>query len=752
MSKFESINIVPVSQAYYSLNGKMEIIDSNSGGEACYNMPKEFINKAIELNALVLDNHIQHNKVDGKNKTYILSNEYKLNLGSSLLWLIGENDNKHEHKIIVVESSKNGKFILFKTVFKELEKDDNGFCWFNKLYEKNVEGFAVVYSIDEIRKEIIIDLRLNNVKNIEANDDILTPEWFKSKEANYTEDDKRANELYKEFNNKFGKEALINLSGKDLLNRLFLHESNKGNMCYLLEYDSEYRKYFGGIGGGSAYKHILFYNKKEKCWKTGTSKSNTNLSEEDAIKKAEEIKESLIEGYNYINENIDKFSDIKFYDDLYDTLCEKTNELINSVTYCKYYHMMFPNLFPTYYNVEWINRVLKTINIECSGNFISKWGRIQHFINKCDISDVVFNRILHDYYNEHGYDNIDDYSDENEENMKVEFGNYKEGEGINLVIYGTPGCGKSYMLNEMLTKVKYKDNDGKYQDGLKIPEDHIIRTTFHHDYSNTDFVGQVVPDVKRDGSAEYKINPGPFTKALKLALETKGNVALVIEELNRGDAAGIFGDIFQLLDRFKETVAEEKQYKGVSQYAIENNLIQNYLTEETHYKFDCIRIPSNLYIFATMNTSDQNVFTLDTAFKRRWDFVKLKNDPDKFKEKYKNFYVPGSKTLWADFVKKINEKMLELDGNLNEDKQLGVYFVDFSLLSEREDGKDKKDDDGDKKRKFAYKLLEYLWNDVARYDKYKLFKNTNVINTLDKLIEEFCNNEDSLNIFDVDFK
>lgn len=602
----------------------------------------------------------------------------------------------------------------------------------------------ISYIRDDLLETALSDDNVDfDIKNNKFNDNILTPEWFKSQESNYINDDNKAKELYKEFDNKFGKKALMNLKGKDLLNRLFLHDSDKENMCYLLEYDPEHRKYFGGIRGGSAYKHILFYNKKEKCWKTGTSKNNANLSEEDAIKKAEEIKESLIAGYNYINENIDKFSDIKFYDDLYDVLCEKTNELINSVTYCKYYHMMFPNLFPTYYNSEWINRVLTTISVECSGNFISKWGRIQHFINKCDISDVVFNRILHDYYNEHGYDSIDDYSTENEDDMKIKFDNYNEGEGINLVIYGTPGCGKSHMLNEMLKKDKYIDNDGNEQNGLNIHEENIIRTTFHHDYSNTDFVGQIVPQVDSDGSATYIINPGPFTKALTKAFQTHEKVALVIEELNRGDAAGILGDIFQLLDRYKETDEDKKQYKGVSQYPIENNLIQAYLTEHTNYKFDSIRIPSNLYIFATMNTSDQNVFTLDTAFKRRWDFIKMRNDYSGFD---KNLYVPGSDMVWTEFVKKLNKKMLRINGQINEDKQLGLYFVDKELLV-----KENEEFSEEKNKKFAFKVLEYLWDDVVRYDRQELFDNR--IETLDDLIDKYVDyskNNESLKIFNND--
>lgn len=318
------------------------------------------------------------------------------------------------------------------------------------------------------------------------------------------------------------------------------------------------------------------------------------------------------------------------------------------------------------------------------------------------------------------------------EEMKELFENYEPGEGINLVIYGTPGCGKSFILNEMLKKSKYIDNNGNEKNGLSMPEDHIIRTTFHHDYSNTDFVGQIVPQVKSDGSATYVINPGPFTKALTLAFNTGADVALVIEELNRGDAAGIFGDIFQLLDRLKETNEEKKEFKGVSQYPIVNDLIQTYLTEHTNYRFNNIRIPSNLYIFATMNTSDQNVFTLDTAFKRRWNFLKMKNNYIKYDKDCGNeiLYVPGSNKKWTDFVEQLNKKMLKLNGQINEDKQLGLYFVDKDLLSKKEN-----EFEEERNKKFAFKVLEYLWDDVVRYDHSELFDSK--IETLDDLVDKF---------------
>ena len=279
---------------------------------------------------------------------------------------------------------------------------------------------------------------------------------------------------------------------------------------------------------------------------------------------------------------------------------------------------------------------------------------------------------------------------------------------LNLIVYGTPGCGKSYYVkNELL-----KDYEEK----------NIVRTTFYQDYTNTDFVGQILP-VLSGNNVTYKFNPGPFTLALEKAVaHPEEKVALVIEELNRGNAPSIFGDIFQLLDR----------EDGKSEYEITNVNVQKYLTEVIPEQlFVYIKIPANLSIIATMNTSDQNVFTLDTAFKRRWEFKKLKNT---FKEShpYKDYFVPGMGDFtWKNFVDDINSYIVATSSDLqSEDKQLGVFFVSKDLLCEKPD-----DCSEEKSEKFAYKVLEYLWDDVAKFDRENWFNDN--IKSLDELVEEY---------------
>lgn len=291
---------------------------------------------------------------------------------------------------------------------------------------------------------------------------------------------------------------------------------------------------------------------------------------------------------------------------------------------------------------------------------------------------------------------------------------YESGDqsGENLIVYGTPGCGKSYYVK------KKTENE--------CAEDNIIRTTFYQDYTNTDFIGQILPRiVNRDVTYEFK--PGPFTIALEKAIKNPDEkVALVIEELNRGNAASIFGEIFQLLDREKKG-----EYVGRSTYFVVNTHIQDYLNNrlaDEGIVLDKIMIPGNLSIYATMNTSDQNVFTLDTAFKRRWKYKKL---PNKFASDhaFKNYFIPGMENVtWEQFVRDINDHIVSsMNSLMAEDKQLGVYFVEEELLN-----KTPEDNTEEKIREFAYKIFEYLWDDVVKYNRQQWFKSAK---TLDELLD-----------------
>jgi len=169
---------------------------------------------------------------------------------------------------------------------------------------------------------------------------------------------------------------------------------------------------------------------------------------------------------------------------------------------------------------------------------------------------------------------------------------------------------------------------------------------------------------------------------------------LVIEEINRGNAPAIFGDIFQLLDR-KET--------GESKYYITNFDIADKVYGDELAK---VRIPSNLSILATMNTSDQNVFTLDTAFQRRWNMKHIKNDIGA--AKHADVNIEGSSVTWGQFASAVNAELLNANEDIlgSEDKQLGAYFVEKDELSAK---------------KFPEKALKYLWDDAFKMGRDAIF-------------------------------
>ena len=298
------------------------------------------------------------------------------------------------------------------------------------------------------------------------------------------------------------------------------------------------------------------------------------------------------------------------------------------------------------------------------------------------------------------------------------------------IYYGVPGSGKSHKIDE---KTK------------GLPDEQKIRVVFHPEYTNADFVGQILPKVK-NGSVEYEFKPGPFTKILYRAYHNCNTpYCLIIEEINRGNAAAIFGDVFQLLDRIKKGDAPENVNgntfgEGWSKYFVENEFINNYLRSPVEYSKEGftenhdkksvtfksgiifsentgIRLPPNLSIYATMNTSDQNVFTLDNAFQRRWEMELVQNVVDKkdengIKQMNAKITVNNQSITWKDFQTQINSVIGEKsnDGlSSMEDKRLGCWFIkaENGVINEKH---------------FANKVLKYLWDDAFKFCHQEIFE------------------------------
>ena len=349
-------------------------------------------------------------------------------------------------------------------------------------------------------------------------------------------------------------------------------------------------------------------------------------------------------------------------------------------------------------------------------------------------------------------ENIDDYYPQNnlKTSKKLEMTNIKN---LQQIFFGAPGTGKSYEINELT-------NGGS-----------VIRTTFHPDSDYSTFVGAYKPvmeetpvygaqgvEVAKEKRITYSYVKQAFLKAYLGAWqkyakggETAEPQFLVIEEINRGNCAQIFGDLFQLLDRsdngFSTYPIEadsdlqneiKKAFAEGGEYAIENGLdvddaMDGYTSNYGETLSDDIKngrvllLPNNFYIWATMNTSDQSLFPIDSAFKRRWDwkYVKITDAKKGWKIKC------GSEECdWWTFVTEINKNIAKETSS--DDKKLGYFFC--------------KPDNGNtiSEDKFVGKVLFYLWNDVFKDGDTSLFKVGEY--TEEATFEAFYNDDNTVNI------
>lgn len=251
---------------------------------------------------------------------------------------------------------------------------------------------------------------------------------------------------------------------------------------------------------------------------------------------------------------------------------------------------------------------------------------------------------------------------------------------LQKIYYGAPGTGKSYLVRHMIER-EYPDPDER--------DSHCKRIIFHPTYTYGDFVGCIKPLISLDKPLDYVYAPGPFTLLLKAAfLNPSEKFYLVIEEINRGNAPAIFGDLFQLLDR---------QESGKSEYAIMNNDITAYFSRDPGlqklFYEGKIWLPANFNIIATMNTADENIFVLDNAFKRRFtlEYVRIRFDdmPSQWTAPYMTFY--GKKPLTEVFANTPIESyaaFLHSQGKLNRDwstfAMLVNHIIDAVNLNRRQ--------------------------------------------------------------------
>lgn len=321
--------------------------------------------------------------------------------------------------------------------------------------------------------------------------------------------------------------------------------------------------------------------------------------------------------------------------------------------------------------------------------------------------------------------------------------------GSNVLLYGVPGSGKSWTIEHEYCK----------------KGTNVERLVFHPDYTYSDFIGQILPNVDEEGQVSYKFTPGPFTNILHDAYnDPEKEYILIIEEINRGNAPAIFGEVFQLLDRKTELrEADDDGYPvGTSEYGITNANIAKIVYGDARHK---VRIPSNLSIIGTMNTSDQNVFTLDTAFQRRWEMRLIENNFEHVDRSLADAEILDTGVTWQTFCTEINSIIVGNNARMTsaEDKRLGAYFVhlkdlmyndEMGNLSDGEyDALRKKEQSGTitetekdrlytirsamkQNRKFPEKVIKYLWDDAFKFNREIVFETT-TYQSLEQVIRVF---------------
>jgi len=555
---------------------------------------------------------------------------------------------------------------------------------------------------------------------------MFTPEWFQEKAAEYPTLDDEANALLADFQAKYNPEYLASLSGVEMLNTIFLNAANAENVCRVLEFGPQIKDTFGSIKGGTAYKYGLYYS-TQGAWMTGSGQKPRQLTEEEAIEVGAKLRDHLVAGANAIKE-YGPLSTLEDYKKLHKILHDVTEGDIERVWFLKYYQMLYPELFATNYSDYAQRTVLDTIGEEKEKYALVRMGQIRFYANKCGISNVMFNKIFWEYYSEEAV------AAKAEPSQDICYNTgYSSEFPRNRILFGAPGTGKSFTLNQ--EKETLLADGGEYE-----------RVTFHPDYSYANFVGTYKPVPCKDDQGHdaitYAYVPGPFMRTYVKALQNSRTDApkpflLVIEEINRANVAAVFGDVFQLLDRGDDEVSE---------YPIQaSEDIKKYLAGELGGNPDDyseIRIPDNMFIWATMNSADQGVFPMDTAFKRRWDFTYLGIDDSEAG-------IVGKKVVlgqgeyrrvveWNALRKAINSELLTY--KVNEDKLMGPYFISKKNLPE-----------GDTidpvvfTRIFKNKVLMYLFDDAAKQKRPSLFAGCKDENK--NLYSQICREFDTKGVF-----
>ena len=780
----------PFEREIKGTQSKLHLVRKEDNQQSSYNLSVDLMNFLISRGVIVKE----QNQPNSTDEYYQLNNGVKLVLEDNIMDIIGESYQQVDFKVRFVHTIAGDSTEKFQIKRKMHDNDNKSYNWFRQLYDYNVEGSIFIVYYDQEKNELHIDNKLNYKKlsSLDLDENQMSLRQFYIKNLNNNTHIENEIQNRNKFVDEYPLEKFLTMTKEEYCS---IGDENNDSFCYKVE-NGCYKETGFGIRGSYKSKFGFYYSQKDKVYK---DKSNRVVENPDDYwnRLRKQIydfivyvkdnspdftltdKFDLLGGsgnYMFLTKLLSLYYPDRFIsmqdEKRYAKLGEYFNESFNNpsaIINSYYANISFRKNIPEanenhgfyianaiwhyfneeneeeefdiaedkQYDLDFLSQELLDFREKYGkspgthlfgikyGQVINKYNiSLEKIVAKANISSNLAREInkgvaLSNYAKKlmNPLNNI--IIDENEDDINIDeddtysddwSGYTNKHEGENKIFYGVPGCGKSFIVNEKYNTSEYK----------------VFRTTFYPDYSNSDFVGQIIPKVI-EKKVEYNFVAGPFAKALLYALSNKNeDVALIIEEINRGNAAAIFGDIFQLLDR----------KNGLSVYPITNQLLTDYLNNNNITLInDEIRIPRNLHIIGTMNTSDQNVFTLDTAFKRRWNMEYIENKIEGSENENVSIIPPNNKyegIKWGKFVNTINDKIKRDPSGINgEDKQLGAYFVTEKELKNSIE--------------FADKVLSYLWEDIARINPDYWFKKEYRIESYDDLVKKY--NEFYMEIF-----
>jgi len=446
----------------------------------------------------------------------------------------------------------------------------------------------------------------------------------KYNEMNLSEMESEIDGLYNEFQDKFAPVVLNSISEKDLPKYMFYSEKyNKDNMCWNLEFHPKNKSYFGACGGGTAYLYGLHFSQKHKKWMTGTSMKQIPLDEQGAIERAVEIRKILTDAVAVVEryKNIESIDD---YQTMHNELLETCGDLSDKLWFRKYLHMMYPNVLSTYYNWEWLTYLNRKCGFEQHADILELSGELSLLSKRVNLPNAVLSKVLFELFGYPNSEQVDEEIEVKEEESKVMITRTQRTNKIhplNRIVYGAPGTGKTYSMKEyavatiegrevrkeQLTIDQRKELNDRYKELVSCGQ--VVFTTFHQSYGYEDFIQGLRPE-NNNGSMDFVPVDGVFKKIADKAMQdTINNYVIIIDEINRGNISKVFGELITLIE-------DDKRWGESEQLSVILPSGQEFA------------VPNNLYIIGTMNSADKSIALIDTALRRRFDFIEVAPNED----------------------------------------------------------------------------------------------------------------------------